>query len=116
MCHIVVFSRRRAAFDVTGVRKQRMGDQHRRGRQLRRAGADIRYSESRHRSSQDQREAVGHRQRQLQENTDGEVHALGSVHVSGALTGMRLSAGKHLEKEEDVRGVPPESVYFRWVT
>lgn len=57
--------------DCSGVREQRVGDQHRRGRQLRRAGTDLRHPESGYSQSQDQREAVGHRQRQLQENTHG---------------------------------------------
>lgn len=55
-----------------GVCEQRMGDQHWRRRQLRRVGPDLRHPEGGHCQSQDQREAVGHRQRQLQENTDGE--------------------------------------------
>lgn len=57
----------------TGVREQRMGDQHWRRRKLRRTGADLRHPQSGHGQSQDQREAVGHRQRQLPENTHGEA-------------------------------------------
>lgn len=31
------------------------------------------------------------------------------------LTQIFFSLGKHFEKEEDVRGIPQESVHFRWV-
>lgn len=27
---------------------------------------------------------------------------------------LHFSVGKHFKKEEDVRGIPPESIYFRW--
>lgn len=57
---------------LPGVCEQRVGDQHRGRRQLWRAGSDLRHPEGSHSPSQDQRQAVGHRQRQLQENTHGE--------------------------------------------
>lgn len=58
--------------DLTGVCEQRMGDQHRRGGKLWRAGADLRHPEGGYSQSEDERETVGHWQRQLQENTYGE--------------------------------------------
>lgn len=57
---------------LLGVREQWVGDQYWGRRQLWWAGSHIRDPKSSHSKSEDQREAVGHRQGQLQENTYGE--------------------------------------------
>ena len=54
-----------------GVRQQRVGDQYRGGGQLRGVGPDLRDPPRRHGGGPLRRQAVGHRPRQLQENTHG---------------------------------------------
>lgn len=57
---------------VVGLCQRGVGDQHWGRRQLRGAGADLRNAPGCHRQGQDRPEALGHRQRQLQTDLDGE--------------------------------------------
>lgn len=104
---------------VIGVCEQRVGDQYWRRRQLWWAGTDIWHPKGGNSQSQDQCEAMGHRQRQLQENTYGKETFWASFSfiylVAVPVMQARFSSGKHFEEEEDVWRIPQKSVHFRWV-